>query len=128
MIIGIGTDLVSIDRIAKLHTRHDARLMRRILTPAERHLASSRQATARFLAMRFAAKEAAWKAIPDCAGAGIGWQQLEILNDAAGKPQLILLDRAAKHMQRFAPAGWRADIALSDDNGMALAFVVLSAP
>ena len=119
MILGIGTDMVTIARIEDVLARHGERFARRILAPAEYALFRRSTRPASYLAKRFAAKEAASKAL----GTGIGqisWHDLEIRNDERGAPLLVLHGRAAS-----ARVGARTWLSISDGGGMAVAFVVI---
>ena len=115
MIVGIGTDIVSIERIAKVLGRHGARFVRRVLTPEERP---------RF--ERWAAKEAFSKAIGTGIHAPFTWQSISIGRDPKGKPLVVPSREMARHLEGLGVA--RAHISLSDDAGMAVAFVVLESP
>lgn len=88
MIIGVGTDLVEIARLRKmLEGTSGDRFLERILTPGERELAEKRRGRlAEFVSGRFAAKEAIVKAIGCGIGKQIGFQDIEVLPDALGKP------------------------------------------
>lgn len=93
MITGIGTDLLEIDRIASVFSMHGERFLQRILTPNEQREASTRTSIANYLAKQFSAKEAISKAL----GVGIGklsFQDIEILRDDNGKPQVKLSKKA----------------------------------
>ncbi len=88
MIIGIGIDLVELDRIRAIYARHQSRFTNRILTPAEQeYVLQHADPTAR-LAGRWAAKEAGLKALGTGLAEGIKWRDLEILPDTLGKPVL----------------------------------------
>ncbi len=123
MIIGIGTDLCDIRRMHKILLRFPHRLPQRILTATE--LTEYQQQTrhqAAFLAKRFAAKEAAAKAL----GVGIGsiaWTDIAITHDKLGAPYLQFSNNA----QRLADKkGVNAQhVSLSDERNYALAFVIL---
>ena len=148
-IVGIGTDIVRIDRIAALHGRHGERFARRVLGPQElaefcrrrdgpaqrlrgaaadgpMALAEARERgearAVRYLAKRFAAKEAFSKAI------GLGLRgpmtllSLQILNDARGQPHAHPRKALAPWL---AERGWRAHVSLSDEVDAALAFVIV---
>lgn len=97
MIKGIGTDLLEIARIEKALGRSE-KIARRILTDNELAEFSQSTQAARYLAKRFAAKEALVKALGTGIGNGVGWQHIEITKDALGKPLITLnsgaLDRA----------------------------------
>lgn len=89
MVVGIGLDLVELERIQRLDERSDAFRLR-ILTPREQSKYESLQGRRRleFLAGRFAAKEAFSKALGTGIGAKCTFQQIEVLNDASGRPFL----------------------------------------
>lgn len=123
--IGIGTDIVEIARVERIWQRHGVRLAARILTPGEceRCLASAQPW--RFVAKRFAAKEA----ISKCLGTGIGvqlsWQDLELQRDAEGAPLVQLSPRAGALAARR--GGSRVLVSLSDERAYAVAFAILLA-
>ena len=124
MIIGIGTDIVNINRIAESLERTGERLARRILTDAEFTIFQEKQNSAAFLAKRFAAKEAAVKAL----GTGIGrvsWQDLNVSNDDHGAPLLAASGNAAEIM--LERGATQLHLSLSDEEDVALAFVILEA-
>ena len=128
MICGIGTDLVVIDRIDQSLQKYGDRFIRRIYTEAEQEAAGERASKARFYAIRFAAKEAAWKALSPGRSSGIGWLDLEVSSAPDGQPSLVFHGAAAEVFHQKAGPEGRIDLSLSDDGGMALAFVVLSKP
>jgi len=96
MIVGIGIDIVEIDRIAGVLARHPTRFLQKLFTPTEvEYCCGSAQHQARRLAARYAAKEATLKAL------GIGlrdgkWTEVEVTRDAHGKPSLLLRGRFAE--------------------------------
>jgi len=89
MVVGIGLDLVELERIQRLDERSDAFRLR-ILTPREQSKYESLQSRRRleFLAGRFAAKEDFSKALGTGIGVKCTFQQIEVLNDASGRPFL----------------------------------------
>ncbi|MBP0048383.1 holo-ACP synthase [Marinobacterium sp. AK62] len=89
MIIGIGTDLLEIARVEAALTR-TPRLSERILTPKEWQAFATATQPARFLAKRFAAKEAAAKALGTGIGRGVSWQHMEVGHDDSGRPLMTL--------------------------------------
>jgi len=127
MIAGIGTDLCDVRRIDAALRRHGLRFARRILGPSEwaefesRLTASSARAH-RYLAARFAAKEAFAKAIGLGMRHPMGWQACEVVSDALGRPGLQLHGALADW---FAQRQWRAHLSLTDEAHHALAFVVV---
>ncbi len=94
MILGLGTDLVEVARISKSISSYGAKFTQRVFTDAERTYSESKANTAERLAARFAAKEAAMKALGTGWTAGITWTQIEVVNDATGRPTLLLHDAA----------------------------------
>lgn len=123
MIHGIGTDLVSVKRIEDALFRYGDRFLHRILSEAEVAEYANSSQPARFIAKRFAAKEAFSKAWGTGIGEAIGWHDVSVTHDAQGKP-LIAPSAAlsAKFMIEHIVA---AHVSLSDENDHALAFVVL---
>ncbi len=115
--ISTGVDLVEVDRFLNINPRIKERFFRRVFTLQE---LSDPDQSMQHLAGKFAAKEAAAKAL----GCGIGivsWQELEILNDANGKPELILHDHA---QQVATQSGWSTwSLSISHTRTHALAFV-----
>ena len=125
MIIGIGTDIVEIDRIDGVLSRRGASFVRRILTPAEREQFYSKKDQTRYLAKRFAAKEAAAKALGTGFRQGVSWQDFEVYSDKMGKPGLLLRGKAQSMMQE---KGLReSHLSISDERDYAIAFVIFSA-
>jgi holo-[acyl-carrier protein] synthase len=89
MIVGIGIDLIEVERIRAVYTRHGERFARRILTASEYNYVMKFSEPSQRLAGRWAAKEAAFKALGTGLSGGIAWKDAEILPDARGKPELI---------------------------------------
>lgn len=119
---GLGTDIVAIERIAASLAR-SPRLVSRVLTPFEQQCFATHPQPARYFAKRFAAKEAAAKALGTGIGRGISFQHFEICNDAAGKPEMRLLDGAADYAQMLGVAHvW---LSISDEQAYACATVIL---
>ncbi len=128
-IIGIGTDLVAVARLARMQADHGERLAIRVLAPSEladyRHaLATGAPPAAALLARRFAAKEAAAKALGCGIGREAGFHDLVVAHTPAGAPQLVLTGRAG---ERAARLGVRTNhLSISDEREHALAMVVLA--
>lgn len=122
-IIGIGTDIVSIRRIEKVLARH-ADFAHRVLTPVELERFAEHPKPAAFLAKRWAAKEAAAKAL----GTGIGkvsFQHILVTNRDSGQPQLAFSAAAAEQAARL--GAHHVHLSISDEQDYAIAYVVLSA-
>ena len=123
MILGIGTDVCSIGRVAEVLGRHGERFVRRILTPAERERYARTRDKAGHLAKRFAAKEAFSKAIGTGIHAPFRWHSITVGRDPRGKPLIVPSVDMARHLEALGVT--RAHISLTDDHDVALAFVVL---
>ena len=129
MIVGIGTDLVDIRRIAKTIERHGERFLQRVFTETECALAERRANRVETYAKRFAAKEACAKALGTGFRAGVFFRDLGVVNLASGRPTMVLTGGAAKRLTLITPVGHtaRIDLAITDEYPMAQAFVVISA-
>ncbi|MBF0177453.1 MAG: holo-ACP synthase [Magnetococcales bacterium] len=123
MIIGIGADLVDIQRIRKIVDRFGDRFLKRIYSPKELAFCQKRHDPSPCLAKRFAAKEAFVKALGTGCRDGIWFGDVELLNDAAGRPYLVINGQAALHLTRLGVTS--THVSISDEGGFALAFVVM---
>ena len=123
MILGIGTDLIHIDRIEKSYQRFGERFLDRFLAPVEREIFLNRGQAVNFLAKRFAAKEATAKALGVGIGARARWAEIAVVNNADGAPQLQLSGAAAATAEALQVR--RSHIALADEENIAQAFVIL---
>lgn len=122
--IGIGTDIVDIRRIANMSESARLRLAKRVLTDAEFQRFSAIKQSERFLAKRWAGKEAAAKALGTGIAAGVSFQHFEIISLPSGQPRLLLSSQALLIAQELGAKTWH--ISLSDEVKYATAFVVLS--
>lgn len=131
MIIGIGSDILDIRRIERTIERHGDRFLERIFTTAERAKAEKRteRIRAATYAKRFAAKEAASKALGTGFRTGVFWRDLGVVNLPSGQPTLRLTGGAAERLKAITPAGHGAVIALTmtDEFPYAQAMVVITA-
>ena len=129
MILGIGTDLVNIDRIARLLGRYDSRFIDRIFTLAEQQTAHPRTHHAPTYAKRWAAKEATLKALGTGLRAGIRWRDMSVVSLPAGQPTLQLSGGALAQLHALTPHDHSAHIHLSltDDPPWAHAYVIIEA-
>jgi holo-[acyl-carrier protein] synthase len=123
-VIGVGIDVVPVERVQQLLARHGERALQRLFTPAEVARAGDLAHMALHLAGRLAAKEAAYKALSaEGADLGIGWQSIEVERLDDGRPKLVLHGPA---LARFNALGAkRAHVSLSHDGGIAAAVVVI---
>jgi holo-[acyl-carrier protein] synthase len=123
MIFGIGTDIVAIERFQRFMDAENSAVIERLFTPLERSRCGSIKDAASCLAARFGAKEAFLKALGSGLRDGISWQDMEVSNDALGKPELLLSGKAAEQFQ--ANDLISIHLSLSHDGGNAIAMVVL---
>ncbi len=131
MIIGLGNDIVDIRRIERVLERHGERFLQRIFTPLERRKADSRteKLRAATYAKRYAAKEAASKALGTGFRQGVFWRDLGVVNLSTGQPSLRLTGGAAKRLDAITPTGFGAQVSLTmtDEYPYAQAVVIISA-
>src|SRR5688572_4562129 len=94
MIVGIGSDIAEVHRLREAIARHGERFLRRVFTEQEIQYCQSHRNTEERFAARFAAKEAAMKALGTGWRRGITWRDIEVCNAPNGKPTLILTGKA----------------------------------
>ena len=133
MIIGIGSDLIDIRRVAKVIERHGDRFIDRVFTEAERARASRRGKNEKVMiatyAKRFAAKEACSKALGTGIRHGVWWRDMGVVNLQGGRPTMQLTGGALERLRALTPEGLEAriDLSITDDWPLAQAFVIISA-
>ena len=129
MILGVGTDLANIDRIAGVLERHGDRFRNRVFTDIEQRKAERRKDVAGTYAKRWAAKEACSKALGTGLRMGISWKDMAVRNLKTGQPIITVTGWAAERLKEMTPKGHRATIhvSLADDHPWAQAFVVIEA-
>ncbi|WP_420599061.1 holo-ACP synthase [Neptuniibacter sp.] len=121
MILGVGTDILQISRIEQALER-TPKLAERILTSREQACFSAEKQPARFLAKRFAAKEAVTKALGTGIGRGVSWHHIEIDKDELGRPLVTLNGGAAERASELGIAN--IQISYSDEKEYIVAFVI----
>ncbi|SBT82033.1 Holo-[acyl-carrier-protein] synthase [secondary endosymbiont of Trabutina mannipara] len=121
-IIGIGTDIVDIKRIEAVVFRNGDQLARRVLSSNELIQYHQHNRPVRFLAKRFAVKEAASKALGTGIRNGLTFSQFEIYNDKKGKPSLKLFAKADEIARRLSITGMY--VTLTDERRYACATVI----
>ena len=125
MITGIGVDATSVARITQSHQRFGERFVHRLLHPDERAGFTLSASPDRFLAKRFAIKEAASKALGTGIREGVSLHDFITTHDALGKPHLELAGEASR---RAAQAGIvRVHLSLTDEGDIVTAFVICEA-
>jgi len=129
MIIGLGSDIVDVRRIAKVIERHGDRFLDRIFTSTERARAENRANAVETYAKRFAAKEACAKALGTGLRRGVFWRDMGVINLSGGRPTIKLTGGALERLRSITPAGCEAriDVSLTDEGPTAQAIVIISA-
>lgn len=123
-ILGIGVDLVKIERIEKIVERHGERFLKKIFGPEEIVYAQKRKHSAIHFACRFAAKEAVSKAFGTGFNGEFGFSEITVHNNDAGKPEIILSGKAQKKAQQLGVSS--IHLSLSHDSDYAIAQVILT--
>lgn len=124
-LIGIGTDIIQIDRIRNSMERHGIAFAKRILHPNELVIFAERNNDIAYLAKRFAAKEALAKALGTGIAQGVSFVDIETNNNQQGKPELLLHGKTQAKADELGVK--QAHLSLSDEKEYAVAYVVLSA-
>ena len=129
MILGLGSDITDVRRIAKVMEKHGDRFLTRIFTDIERAKAERRKNRAETYAKRFAAKEACAKALGTGFRKNVYWRDLGVVNEPSGRPTMVLQGAAREHLRRMTPPGHEPIIHLTitDEYPYAQAFVIISA-
>ncbi len=129
MILGLGSDIVDIRRIARSLDRFGDRFIQRVFTPIEQAKCDGRAATrAESYARRFAAKEACSKALGTGLRQGVFWRDMGVVNLRGGKPSVALTGGALARLKALTPPGFRAqiDLTMTDEPPHAQAVVIIS--
>jgi holo-[acyl-carrier protein] synthase len=130
MILGLGSDLIDINRIASTLERFGDRFVERCFTDLEQAKAARRPGQeAATYAKRFAAKEACAKALGTGLRAGVFWRDMGVVNLKSGRPTLVLTGGALARLQAMTPQGMtaRIDLTMTDEPPLAQAMVIISA-
>ncbi|MDU6925897.1 holo-ACP synthase [Franconibacter helveticus] len=122
-ILGLGTDIVEIERIEAVISRSGDRLAKRVLSANEWAQYQAHQQPVRFLAKRFAVKEAAAKAFGTGIRNGLAFNQFEVFNDELGKPRLRLWDEAERLAEKMGVTS--VHVTLADERHYACATVII---
>jgi holo-[acyl-carrier protein] synthase len=128
MILGLGNDIIDIERIERTIARFGDRFLERVFTETERRKSDRRKERAASYAKRFAAKEACSKALGTGFRQGVFWRDMGVINLPSGRPTLMLTGGAAEQLKRITPPGYtaRIDLSLTDDYPLAQAIVIIS--
>ena len=123
MIFGIGTDIVQIERVDRVLTRFGDRFAERLLMPQEIALYAGQRQKVRFLAMRFAAKEAVVKAMGTGFAHGMWIRDVGVVQNEWGKPDIIYSARGQAMCEKLGIG--EGHVSLSDEAGLVVATAVL---
>ncbi len=126
MTVGIGIDLVDVERIARALGQHRERFEARVFTPVEIADCAGRADRTLALAARFAAKEACLKALGTGWSQGLGFRDVEVVRGSTGRPEIRLHGRAAARAQELGAE--RIHVSLTHERHVAAAVVVLDGP
>ena len=127
MIKGLGSDIVELDRIAKVFNNYGVKFAQKILTDIELKNFEISGNKVRFLAKKFAAKESAAKALGTGFSQGVSFKDFEITNDSSGKPILTIENKAKEIFNSFYDNSCyicNSYISISDEKKLAMAVVV----
>ena len=130
MILGLGSDLIDITRIARSIERYGDRFINRCFTDVEKARAARRPLIAdASYAKRFAAKEACAKALGTGMRAGVFWRDMGVVNLPGGRPTMVLTGGALERLKAITPPGMtaRIDLTITDEPPLAQAMVIISA-
>ena len=123
MIFGIGTDIVDMKRVKSIWKRFGKNFAYRILMSEEMDLFKHSKDPARFLAMRFAGKEATVKAMGTGFSNGVWLKDVGIVSDKLGKPLIIWSKRGKKVCEKLGCE--KGHVSLSDEAGLVIAFAII---
>ena len=131
MIIGLGTDVVNIDRIKELIEEFGIRFINKTFTESEikdseKFPKDNKLQIASFFAKRYAAKEACAKALGTGFINGLSLQHIEVSNNSLGKPEIILKKNALETLRSLSEKNININVSLSDDYPIAIATVIIS--
>jgi holo-[acyl-carrier protein] synthase len=123
MIFGIGTDVVQLERVRQVHEKFGERFVDRLLLPAELEAFQGHKRPLRFLAMRFAAKEAIVKAMGTGFAHGMWIRDAGVVSNEWGKPQIIWSERGRRMCEQLGIG--EGHVTLTDEAGLVVAVAVL---
>ena len=123
MIFGIGVDVLEAARVKKVYDKYGEHFVARLLLPGEREQLGKTKRTERFLAMRFAAKEAIVKAMGTGFAHGIWIRDVGVVQNAWGRPEVVYSERGEKMRQALGIGA--GHVTLTDEAGLIVAVAVL---
>lgn len=123
--LGVGVDLVEVERVRRMLAEKGTHVFDRLLTPDEAAYCRSRPDPTEHVAVRLAAKEAVYKALQGSEEArGIGWREIEVVREQDGRPQVTLHGLARRRAQELGAAQVMLSLSHTHEAAMAVAIVV----
>ena len=130
MIVGIGTDILNLERLTKIINKYDQKFIDRIYGKNEIQFSKNKlNNSINYFGKRVSAKEATWKALISTRGEGLFFKEMEILNDTYGKPYLYFTGKTKKYIEKKEnqlECKLKFNISLSDEPPFVIAFVIIS--
>ncbi len=120
MIQSIGIDIVDIDRMTRVINRWGDKFLKKILTPVEYDYCKNKSGQSASVAARFAVKEALYKALPAAVQPGVGWLDIEVMNDTFGRPHINVFNSLNRLMDDYV-----IHVSISHSKQSAVALIVL---
>ena len=125
MIIGIGTDIIDVRRIKNTFTKFGEKFKKRCFSLGEIKRSDDKINSVNSYAKRYAAKEACAKALGTGLAQGVSWKDIEIINNAEGKPFIILHNKALSKLKHLTQKNCNIEVSLSDEKNYAIANVII---
>lgn len=123
-VVGHGVDLVEVERVRRLVSRHGEHALQRIFTDGERAYSLGTRRASEHLAARFAAKEAVFKALGTGWRRGIAWVDAEVVTEASGRPRVALHGTAAGVARSLGIVDWQLSLSHTSTHAIASAIAL----
>ncbi|MBM3790648.1 MAG: holo-ACP synthase [Acidobacteria bacterium] len=120
MIIGVGVDIVDIRRMRRALERQDERFVRRLFTPAEAEFCRRHHDPVPYFAVRFAAKEALFKALGTGWSGGVSWLEVEVTREEQQAPSMTLTGKAEELSRSLGARTVHVSLSHSDESAVAI--------
>ena len=129
MILGLGSDITDVRRVAKVIERHGERFLGRVFTDNERARADARKIASKPTPSVSQRRKRVPRRLARASAGGVWWRDMGVVNLPSGRPTMKLTGGALKRLQAITPAGYepQIDLTITDEGPMAVAFVIISA-